>query len=172
MLLLLLSLLLVVLACSSLLSLLLVGVLACGSLLSKRPFLQGSSVHPLSNCVAIRISRARGPSIHHYRGNGILVHGVSLFHEDGWVEHGASMRQRREDDQVLSMVLSTRQYPTRTNRAEQTKVPRNQARQDTRTDPEGCQTIQNQYPEITSYPNHVMCFSRTVGNERPYITYL
>ena len=37
------------------------------------------------------------------------------------------------------------------------------------TDPEGCQTIQNQCPGITTYPNHVMYFSRPIGNYRPYV---
>ena len=36
------------------------------------------------------------------------------------------------------------------------------------TDPEGRQTIQNQYPGITSYPHH-MYFSWPIGNYRPYV---
>ena len=38
----------------------------------------------------------------------------------------------------------------------------------TDTDTEGCQTIQNQYPGITSYPNHVMYVPRPTGNLRPF----
>ena len=74
-------------------------------------------------------------------------------HEERWVAHGAAMRQPGED-QVQSTVLSTMKYPTRTNRAEQTEVSRNQATHG--TNPEGCQTIQKKHPGITSYPNHVM----------------
>ena len=66
-----------------------------------------------------------------------------------------SMRKPGKDQvPYTSILLSTVKYPTRTDRADQNDVPWNKLTHD--TDPEGCQTIQKQYPGITSYPNHVM----------------
>ena len=85
------------------------------------------------------------------------------------------MRQPGER-QISHILLSAVRYTTRTDQADQNEVPRNQATHDTRkrhsaldTDPEGCQTIQNQYPGITSYPNHVLYLSWPIDNYRPYV---
>ena len=72
---------------------------------------------------------------------GKLVHGVDLAHVEWCVAHGAAMRQL--GDEIWTHTAQT--------------------------DPEGCQTIHNQYPENTSYPNQVMYFSWPIGNYRPYV---
>ena len=55
---------------------------------------------------------------------GRLVHGVRLPCEDGWVAHGAALRQ--PGDQVSHSLLATVEYPTRTNRADQNEVHSNE----------------------------------------------
>ena len=68
--------------------------------------------------------------------------------------------------------LSTMQYPTRANRAVQNEVPSNEhtthnTRHSTLT-PKGVKPSKLNMG-ITSYLNHVMCFSRPTGNYRPNV---
>ena len=73
----------------------------------------------------IHITRTGEPLEHYTSVMGKLAHRVRIPHEDGWVPHGADMRQPGED-RVSSILLSTVQYRTRTNRADQNEVPSNE----------------------------------------------